>query len=77
MANLNFNADEIMQDVLRQAKADIKQRLKKKLDAIVRTTSENPTIRFVDTSEGFTVKIDNCSEELAVRLEEAIAEGAE
>lgn len=77
MATLNFNTDGIMQDALRQIKTDIKKDLKKKLEDIVRTTSENPTIRFIDTSEGFSVKIENCSEELAARLEEAIAEGAE
>lgn len=77
MATVNFNADEIVQNALAQIKTDIKKELKKKLDGIVRRISENPTIRFIDTSEGFSIKIDNCSEELASRLEETIAEGAE
>ena len=69
--------DRLEQDIVSDVTSDIKARLRRKLDAIVRTTNESPEIRFIDTAEGFSIEIDNCSEELNARLGQAIAEGGD
>lgn len=73
----NSDLDRLERDIKDDVTRDIKSRLRRKLEAIVRTTNETPEIRFVDTAEGFGIEIDNCSEELNARLGQAIAEGGD
>ena len=42
----NSDLDRLEQDIKDDVTRDIKSRLRRKLEAIVRTTNENPEIRF-------------------------------